>query len=106
MVEFHWAGREYPVFRLNIDSALHMHINRPPRPVGVPPSVSGSRIYTWDVNRLTFDHAISVGLPFCVPLNPASMTMPNAIRHLARAANIDINGVDLPDGPARLRLSR
>ena len=104
MVEFLWKDREIPVFRLNIDTQHHIHINRPPRPTGVPPFVTGNREYLWRLNRLTFDPWTMPGLPYALSLRPQGMSLPSAIRHLAHAANIDVTNSDLPERPIRQTL--
>ena len=104
MVEFRWQGREFPVIRLNIDSKFHIHLNYPPRPIGVETRVHGNRFYPWRLNRRTFNPLVMFGLPYCVPERPQGMSLPSAIRKVAAESAIDIVGVDLPEFPPRLTL--
>jgi hypothetical protein len=104
MVEFRWQGREFPVIRLNIASEFHVHVNPPPRPVGVQPRVQGNRFYPWRLNRQTFNPFAMHGLPYCVPERPQGLSLSSAIRKVAAEAAIDIAEVDLPELPPRLTL--
>jgi hypothetical protein len=104
MVEFRWQGREFPVIRLNIDSEFHIHLNHPPRPIGVEPRVQGNRFYPWGLNRRTFNPFTMYGLSYCVPERPQGLSLPSAIRKVSAEAAIDLANVDLPELPPRLTL--
>jgi hypothetical protein len=104
MVEFRWQDREFPVIRLNIDSEFHVHLNHPPRSIGVEPRVQGNRFYPWRLNRRIFNPFTMYGLPYCLAERPQGISLPSAIRKVAAEAAIDIVDVDLPELPPRLTL--
>jgi hypothetical protein len=103
MVMYDWMGRLYPVARINADTAGHEHLNHPPWPPGISPSVRGNRVYRWQDNRLYFAPSM-IGLPYARQMPERALTLHSAIRLLAAEHAIVLADTPLPDYPSPNRL--
>ncbi|WP_424813593.1 hypothetical protein [Roseococcus sp. YIM B11640] len=100
MVLFEWMTELVPITRLNVDPEQQEHINRPPRPPGVPGLITGCREFPWRLNRGTFSPHMR-HLPFAIPLAEEHHHFHAAIAYHTAAAGIDLSAVALPDYPRR-----